>query len=205
MTDTTDTGDDGTPSDPIQPIPLSDEMESSFLEYAMSVIMSRALPDVRDGLKPVHRRVLYAVDDAHNAGFAVGEEFSVTDNRTSRSVVEQAARQAEAQALATDIRQRATHLLGVENEVASKITAVTAELPPTFTETPINTPRIRGFDRTWKRGPDQPEPRFTGIRWDGGALADRVDVPPASFELRSNNPARLVAARAHEPTRRDAP
>ena len=73
MTDTTDTnppeppvgdgGDDGTPHDPIQPIPLSDEMESSFLEYAMSVIMSRALPDVRDGLKPVHRRIIWDMEE----------------------------------------------------------------------------------------------------------------------------------------------
>lgn len=42
---------------------ISDEMESSYLEYAMSVIVSRALPDVRDGLKPVHRRILYAMND----------------------------------------------------------------------------------------------------------------------------------------------
>ncbi|MDG2232616.1 MAG: DNA gyrase subunit A, partial [Ilumatobacter sp.] len=63
MTDTTDSGDDGSSSDPIQPIPLSDEMESSFLEYAMSVIMSRALPDVRDGLKPVHRRIIWDMEE----------------------------------------------------------------------------------------------------------------------------------------------
>ncbi|HMS24642.1 MAG TPA: DNA gyrase subunit A, partial [Acidimicrobiia bacterium] len=43
---------------------LVDEVESSFLEYAMSVIVSRALPDVRDGLKPVHRRILWAMHDA---------------------------------------------------------------------------------------------------------------------------------------------
>ena len=49
--------------DPIQPISLHDEMESSFLEYAMSVIMSRALPDVRDGLKPVHRRIIWDMED----------------------------------------------------------------------------------------------------------------------------------------------
>ena len=40
---------------------IETEMEKSYLEYAMSVIVSRALPDVRDGLKPVHRRVLYAM------------------------------------------------------------------------------------------------------------------------------------------------
>ncbi len=59
MTDTNDTP----PIEPIQPISLSDEMESSFLEYAMSVIMSRALPDVRDGLKPVHRRIIWDMED----------------------------------------------------------------------------------------------------------------------------------------------
>jgi DNA gyrase subunit A len=59
MTDTNDTP----PIDPIQPISLHDEMESSFLEYAMSVIMSRALPDVRDGLKPVHRRIIWDMED----------------------------------------------------------------------------------------------------------------------------------------------
>lgn len=42
---------------------ISDEMENSYLEYAMSVIVSRALPDVRDGLKPVHRRILYAMNE----------------------------------------------------------------------------------------------------------------------------------------------
>ncbi len=48
------------PSD-IRPISISEEMKRSYLEYAMSVIVSRALPDVRDGLKPVHRRILYAM------------------------------------------------------------------------------------------------------------------------------------------------
>lgn len=47
-----------------QPITISDEMRSSYLAYAMSVIVSRALPDVRDGLKPVHRRILYAMRES---------------------------------------------------------------------------------------------------------------------------------------------
>ncbi len=47
----------------ILPINLEDEMRQSFLDYAMSVIVSRALPDVRDGLKPVHRRILYAMHE----------------------------------------------------------------------------------------------------------------------------------------------
>src|SRR6266404_1993901 len=48
------------------PVNIEDEMRQSFMDYAMSVIISRALPDVRDGLKPVHRRVLYAMYDLGN-------------------------------------------------------------------------------------------------------------------------------------------
>ena len=44
----------------VRPIGIEDEMRSSYLDYAMSVIVQRALPDVRDGLKPVQRRILYA-------------------------------------------------------------------------------------------------------------------------------------------------
>ena len=56
-----------------QPIAIEDEMKSSFIDYAMSVIISRAIPDVRDGLKPVHRRILYAMFREgllHNRGFS---------------------------------------------------------------------------------------------------------------------------------------
>ncbi len=62
-------GKKGGPADPprqpedIRPVQITAEMRTSYLEYAMSVIVSRALPDVRDGLKPVHRRILYAMQD----------------------------------------------------------------------------------------------------------------------------------------------
>ena len=56
----------------VSQIDITREMEDSFLEYAMSVIVSRALPDVRDGLKPVHRRILYAM---HDAGIRPGTPF----------------------------------------------------------------------------------------------------------------------------------
>ena len=49
------------------PVSLEDEMKKSYLDYAMSVIVGRALPDVRDGLKPVHRRVLYAMHELSNS------------------------------------------------------------------------------------------------------------------------------------------
>src|SRR6266516_4613224 len=47
----------------IEPRALEDEMKSAYIDYAMSVIVGRALPDVRDGLKPVHRRVLYSMSE----------------------------------------------------------------------------------------------------------------------------------------------
>ena len=48
----------------VEPRGLEEEMRSSYLDYAMSVIVGRALPDVRDGLKPVHRRILYSMYDS---------------------------------------------------------------------------------------------------------------------------------------------
>src|SRR6056300_2041392 len=50
----------------ILPVNIEDEMKQSYLDYAMSVIVGRALPDVRDGLKPVHRRVLFAMNELNN-------------------------------------------------------------------------------------------------------------------------------------------
>ena len=58
-----------TPSPPdfdVEPVTIEDEMKRSYLDYAMSVIVSRALPDVRDGLKPVHRRILYGMKEQGN-------------------------------------------------------------------------------------------------------------------------------------------
>jgi DNA gyrase subunit A len=56
----------------ISPVSIVEEMKTSYLDYAMSVIVARALPDVRDGLKPVHRRILYG---AHEAGFVAGRPY----------------------------------------------------------------------------------------------------------------------------------
>ncbi|MCC5777458.1 DNA gyrase subunit A [Nitratireductor sp. B36] len=65
MTDQTTPTGSGEPDD-IEPISIIEEMQRSYLDYAMSVIVSRALPDARDGLKPVHRRILYA---SHESGY----------------------------------------------------------------------------------------------------------------------------------------
>ena len=62
MADETPKSGDGSPSD-VRPISITEEMKRSYLDYAMSVIVSRALPDVRDGLKPVHRRILHSMNE----------------------------------------------------------------------------------------------------------------------------------------------
>ena len=68
----------GGPAD-IKPVSILDEMKRSYLDYAMSVIVSRALPDVRDGLKPVHRRILYAM---HELNFTPDRPY----NKSARTV-----------------------------------------------------------------------------------------------------------------------
>ena len=75
MADDTDIADDVDygPHGRIDPVDLQTEMQRSYLDYSMSVIVSRALPDVRDGLKPVHRRVLYAMYDG---GYRPDRNFS---------------------------------------------------------------------------------------------------------------------------------
>ena len=72
-------GDQITPATRIIPLSIEKELKSSFLDYAMSVIVSRALPDVRDGLKPVHRRILYAM---HKLGY-----YNERPHRKSATVV----------------------------------------------------------------------------------------------------------------------
>ena len=66
MSDTPETPPPSEPPEDMQPVMLEEEMRRSYLDYAMSVIVSRALPDARDGLKPVHRRILYAMHDTGN-------------------------------------------------------------------------------------------------------------------------------------------
>ena len=72
MSDQTENLDPTAPDGEYARIDIVDEMKSSYLDYAMSVIVSRALPDVRDGLKPVHRRILYACQEA---GYVAGKPY----------------------------------------------------------------------------------------------------------------------------------
>ncbi|MGC8202441.1 DNA gyrase subunit A [Aliiroseovarius sp. PTFE2010] len=87
MSDTPETSDNEDNSGPERPaydgptISISEEMKTSYLDYAMSVIVSRAIPDLRDGLKPVHRRILYAMDE-------VGNTFDKPYRKSSRPVAD---------------------------------------------------------------------------------------------------------------------
>src|ERR1700731_7538 len=65
----------------VLPLQLENEMRSSYMDYAMSVIVSRALPDVRDGLKPVHRRILYAMRELN---FTPDRPY----NKSARTVID---------------------------------------------------------------------------------------------------------------------
>ena len=70
---------DEPPGGDIKAISIEDELKTSYLDYAMSVIVSRALPDVRDGLKPVHRRILYSMHSN-------GQDWNKPYNKSARVV-----------------------------------------------------------------------------------------------------------------------
>jgi DNA gyrase subunit A len=72
VSDETETIDPAGPEGEYDRVDIVDEMKSSYLDYAMSVIVARALPDVRDGLKPVHRRILFA---AQEGGMVAGRPY----------------------------------------------------------------------------------------------------------------------------------
>ena len=109
------------------------------------------------------RSVLYKVDDAHQAGFVVGEDLSLTDTQRSRNAAELAARQAQAQALAADIRSRAAQLLAADSEVGEKLTATAGDIGSlNFNEKPVaHDGKIQLVD--WKQAPaPTPNPGHTG-------------------------------------------
>ncbi|HME76350.1 MAG TPA: hypothetical protein VKI00_12070 [Mycobacterium sp.] len=107
-------------------------------------------------------RMEYAVADARTAGFDIGEDLSVTDRSGGGSLAQRAARQAQAQSLADDIRQRAAQLVGLDQQVAGKITAAVAGIRGTFPRNPAigETPkdyRVHAVDNhTFKQDPPTP-------------------------------------------------
>ncbi len=103
-------------------------------------------------------RVRYAVEDARTAGFEVGEDLSVTDRMGGGSAAQRAARQAAAQAFAGEIRQSAAQLVGLDQQVASKLTAAVAGIRDIFRQNPspiaplpARNGHIHAVDRVWKQ------------------------------------------------------
>src|SRR5262249_46645845 len=140
----------------------------------------------RDGAGTIggaQRRVIYAVDDAQNAGFQVQEDLSVVDTRTSPNVGVQVARQTQAQALAADIGQRAAQLVLAEHEVAGKITAATAGVAtPTFPGTHPSGPQAPTPPGQQAPTPSKPPtpPTLPHTPAGGGTVPRPSGKPPAS-------------------------
>jgi hypothetical protein len=109
-------------------------------------------------------RVRYAVEDARNAGFDVGQDLSLTDRSTGGSPAKWADRQAQAQVVASDIRQRGAHLVALDQQVADKITTAMAGVRTTFSPNPIpdtrpKDNRVHAVDNhTFKQDPSLPPP-----------------------------------------------
>lgn len=103
------------------------------------------------------RRVLYAVEDAQNAGFTVGEDLSVTDTRSSTTPADHAARQARAEAFAGDIRARAEQLEGVDRKVARELTTTTADLGTVGTVASSGRDDVQPVDAVAGLPPDIPD------------------------------------------------
>lgn len=111
-------------------------------------------------------RVRYAVEDARRAGFDIGEELSVTDWFSGRPPVQRAARQAQAHTFAGDIRQRAAQLVGLDQQVAAKVTAAVAGIRDTFPQNPGPSAqrdhnRVHAVDNhTFKQDPPPQSPPY---------------------------------------------
>ncbi|WP_156752924.1 hypothetical protein [Mycobacterium sp. 1245801.1] len=127
-------------------------------------------------LQAARSRVRYAVLDANAAGFDVDDDMAVIDRSTGGSAAERAARQAQAQALAADIRRRAAQLVALDQQVAGKITAAVAGIRDIFPQgsapqTAPRKPEIHSVDNhTFKQDPAPPA--------DPGADPPWKDLPP---------------------------
>ena len=124
------------------------------LQSAASVARSGA-----SDLDAARSQMRYAVEDARSAGFEVGEDLSVTDRMTGGSAAQRVARQADAQAFAADIGERAAQVVSVDAQVAGRITAAVAGVGNTFRPNPPTNGQVHAVDsRTFKQGPDHPPP-----------------------------------------------
>ena len=126
----------------IEPRELEREMSSSYLDYAMSVIVGRALPDVRDGLKPVHRRVLYAMHDTglqperayEKSAYIVGDVMGEFHPHGDQAIYDTLVRMAQDFSLALPARRRPGQLRLVDEFAAAAMRYTEARLTRLATE-----------------------------------------------------------------------
>ncbi|MFM8178648.1 MAG: DNA gyrase subunit A, partial [Candidatus Kapaibacterium sp.] len=154
-------------SEKILPVLLEEQMRGSYLDYSMSVIVSRALPDVRDGLKPVHRRILYAMQElglTHNRPYKksarlVGEVLGKYHPHGDASVYDAMVRMAQEWSLRYPLvdgqgnfgsvdgdppaamRYTETRLAGIAAEVLRDIDKDTVDFQPNFDDS-LEEPRV---------------------------------------------------------------
>ncbi len=153
----------GEGADALRDATHADMLATSAAADQMQVAAKVAREGASD-LYAARSRVRFAVQDAHAAGFDVDEEGLVIDRCTGGSAAQRATRQAQAQALAADIRRRAAQLVALDQEVAGKVTAAVAGVRGTFPqsralETPPRKPEIQSVDNhTFKQDPPQSPP-----------------------------------------------
>lgn len=142
----------------------ADMLETSAVADQLQVAAKIARNGVSD-LSAARTRVRYVVEDAVRAGFDVRQDMSVTDPWTGGSMAQREARQAQAQAYAGDIRQRAAQVVAVDQQIADKITAAMAGIRDTFPqapgpEEPQPKPKIQGVDHDRFKEDPPPSPSY---------------------------------------------
>ena len=142
-------------------------------------VASAAASTAADEIDSAKRQTLHAVGEAHAQGFAVGEDLSVTDKQASSTLAEYAARQAQAQSFATDIRTKAMALLALDQKVSYRIVAATAGLADlTFVESPSQYSEDRAVHAIdFREAPPPPEP--PGPKPPRGLPPEGVEPPVA--------------------------
>jgi hypothetical protein len=151
----------GDAADALRNATHSDMMTTSAAADQLQTAAKVARSGASD-LYAARTRVSFALEDAHTAGFDVNEEMSVVDRSTGGSAAQRAARQAQAEALATNIRQRAAELVAIDQQVAGKVTAAVAGIGDAFPRSPTPPPRKPSIqavnNHTFKEEPAPPGP-----------------------------------------------
>jgi len=157
----------GEAADALRAATHADMMTTSAVADQLQAAAKVARSGASD-LYAARSRVRYVVEDARAAEFEVGEGLSVTDRLTGGSVAQRAARQAQAQTFAADLRQRAAQLVAVDQQVAGKVAAAMAGIRDTFPQNPTpgkppEKPEIQAVDNhTFKQDPPSPGNPFAG-------------------------------------------